>query len=177
MEYEQDVTVEAETTTESSPEENEQETTDSEVVENTVPDVQANLRIALQKERERRKAAEAQLQRPQYQEPVQEDDTVKRFLNVEATTLINNKLLTDPAFKDRVDLVKDEMETTGRTLEDADNAVLARLFREMNFQTEEKPKNVPPNQLPNTATPETPKVDPSVKAELDEFDRMAKSFG
>lgn len=155
----------------------EQPTIDSEVVENPVSDVNANLRRALQKERDRRKQAEAQLRNVQV-EPVEEDDAVRRFTNVEATTLINNKLLLDPSFKERLDLVKYEMESTGKTIEDADNAVLARLFREMTLGqvSEERPATLI-NQLPKKATPEGKRIPDEVQAELDQFDEMAKSFG
>ena len=163
---------------ESTPQE-EQELTGSEPVETPVSDIQKNLKIALQKERERRKAAEAQLRQPQYQAPESEDETVRRFLNVEATTLINNKLLTDPSFRDRVDLVKDEMLRTGKNIDDADNAVLAKLFRDMTEgQTEETIKAQPPKQLKTQASPETEeKVSPETQAEIDQFDRAKKAFG
>jgi hypothetical protein len=39
-----------------------------------------------------------------------EDDTVKRFLRTEATTMINNKMLTDPNFKDRAPIVASYVE-------------------------------------------------------------------
>jgi hypothetical protein len=170
---------EAETSADSTPVENEQESNDSEVVENTETDVQRNLKIALQKERERRRAAEAQLKQVQYKAPENEDETVKRFLNVEATTLINNKLLTDPSFKDRVDLVQDEMLRTGKNIEDADNAVIARLFRDLTSgQTEETLSAKPPKQLKTNAIPEEKeRISPELQEELDMFDNMAKSFG
>jgi len=174
MDEEKDVEVDA--TEDSSPEAQEDQI-DSEVVENTDP-VSENLKRALQKERARRKSLEAQLQTPKAQE-VSEDDTVRRFLNVEATTLINNKLLTDPAFRDRVDLVQDEMKRTGKQLEDADNAVLARLFQEMALQgSNDKVEQKSLNKLPNTAIPEeTPKVSKETQEELDMFDAMKDSFG
>jgi len=156
----------------------EQETTDSEVVENAVTDIQGNLRIALQKERQRRKDAEAQLRQVQYQDPENEDETVKRFLDVEATTLVNNRLLTDPSFKDRADLVQSEMKATGKTLEDADNAVIARLFRDMTSgQFSEENKSKPIKQIPTTAIPEATRISKEDQEQVDLFDRMAKSFG
>ena len=181
MEEQQGVNVEAETTTTSPVENNEQETIVTEDVQKPVSNVQENLKIALQKERQRRQAAEEQLRQTQaqvYQAP-DEDETVKRFLNVEATTLINNKILTDPSFKDRADLVQDEMKHTGKTIEDADNAVIARLFKEMtSVQDQEQIINKPPQQIKTTAIPEEKeKVDPDIQRELDMFDSMAESFG
>lgn len=166
---------EVETPTDSTPVENEQET-DSEVVENT-SDIQENLKVALQKERERRKAAEAQLKQPAPAPEMNDDPVYQRFQNVEATTLINNKLLTDPTFKDRVDLVQDEMIRTGKSMEDADNAVIARLFRDMTAnQTPEAEKPKVPNNLPNKAIPDNEeKIDPKVQEELDYFDEMEKN--
>lgn len=179
MEEQKDVMVEAETTEDSSPETMEQEAIDSEVVKDAASDVQRNLRIALQKERERRKAAEAQLQQTRYEAPIEEDEAVRRFTNVEAITLINNKILTDPTFKDRADLVQAEMRATGKSIDDADNAVLARLFRDMiETQSPEKRESKSIKQLPTTAIPEEQqKVSPDTQKELDMFDAMAKSFG
>jgi len=180
MEEQQGVNVEAETTTVPPTENNEQETIVTEDVQKPVSNVQENLKIALQKERERRRAAEEQLRtQTQYQAPMEEDETVKRFLNVEATTLINNKILTDPSFKDRADLVQAEMRASGKNIEDADNAVIARLFKEMtSVQDQEQIINKPPQQIKPTAIPEERQViSKEVQSELDMFDAMAKSFG
>lgn len=168
--------VEVDATEDSSPEAQEDQV-ESELVENSDP-VRENLKRALQKERERRKSLEAQLQTPQA--PVEnENEIAKRFNEMEALTLINNKILTDPAFKDRADLVKDEMTRTGKSMEDADNAVLARLFKEMTTQATSEKTEVKSNKsLPNTAIPEEqPKLSKEAQAEVDMFDEMAKSFG
>ena len=42
---------------------------------------------------------------------------------------LTKRRLDDPSFMDRIDLVRKEMETTGKSLEDADNAVLARAIK------------------------------------------------
>jgi len=162
--------------------------TAEEQTEEQTPEVQeenpvaANLKVALQKERQKTKDLEAELQKAPTPAVETEQTVESRFNNMEATTLINNKLLTDPAFKERADLVKDEMVRTGKQLEDADNAVVARLFKEMTSNKEEPntPAETPPNQQPNTATPEEEaggKMTPELQAASDEFDAAAKAFG
>ena len=178
---------EAETSPESSTEENEQDTTvseDAKTQESDGKDFETKYQeslIALRKERQRRRDAEAGNSQPVQRDyaPEEQDDTVKRFLNVEATSLINNKLLTDPSFKERADIVKDEMVRTGKQLEDADNAVLARLFKEsfLNKEEGESPKSKPPKQLPNTAIPEDKRISSENQEALDKFDDMARQFG
>jgi len=165
--------------TESPTENQEQDTKGSEAVENTESDVLVeNYKRAMKKERERRKEAEAQLQQLKSLPVEEQDDTVKRFLNVEATTLINNKLLTDPSFRDRVDFVKKEMIETGKNIDDADNAVIARLFKEMiKSQSLDEPAKPIFNSLPKTATPEDRRISQETQELIDDFDRMAKSFG
>ena len=178
MTQETEVVKEGEPNLEEPTPQEEQDTPVEDDVQSPVSDVQDNLRKALQKERERRKAAEAQLQQQQYQPPQYQDEAVVRFNNVEATTLINNKLLTDPSFKDRADLVQNEMIRTGKTLEDADNAVLAGLFRDMTLESAQSNPSLPIKQLKTTATPEEkPTISKEVQDEIDMFDKVAKSFG
>ena len=181
MEKEQVVEEVEETTPAPTAEEQTEETIVSDDVKTQSP-VEENLLKALQIEREKNKTLTAQTQTPA-PPAVEEEQTVeKRFINMEATTLINNKLLTDAPFKDRVDLVKAEMIRTDKNVEDADNAVVARLFKEMTSNKEEPktPVETPPNQQPNTATPEEEaggKMTPELQAASDEFDAAAKAFG
>jgi len=167
--------------TESSTENQEQDTNGSEAVENTESDVLVeNYKRAMKKERERRKEAEAKLaERPVVeQEPIDQDDTVKRFLNTEALALVTNKIVTDPAFRAVAEEVKVEMIKTGKPLEDSYNAVLARLFKEMTKgQSLDEPVKPIFNQLPKTATPEDKRISQETQELIDDFDRMAKSFG
>jgi len=99
----------------------------------------ANIQKAIEKEneklrkiREEKKEALNQPVQETEQKPVQsnEPSVEQQFYDNINLTKLNNKMLTDPSFRERADLVKHEMETTGKSLEDADNAVLARVLRE-----------------------------------------------
>jgi hypothetical protein len=108
----------------------------------------------LREAREERKAVNSQ---PASQEPEgveQEWENIKN--TVKTIPQLNQKIMElekskQPYFDDRKDLVFNMMRTTGMTLDQADDAVLARIMRE-NLQAEKQQPHY--NSLKISATPE-----------------------
>lgn len=69
------------------------------------------------------------------------------------------KIAKDPGFKDRLDLVEEQM-ASGKTLEEADNAVLADIARKMMTSSESKP-STPPQTLNPIAAQEPSRPKPT----------------
>lgn len=162
----------SQTQEESSTTATEQETTVKEDVKNPESDVSReyekeksnlrNIREAIKKERERLESLKSQApSETVYEPPVQAqapegDDAVRRFLQAEANSLLALKMQTDPTFRDRLDIVRKEMENNpGLNVEDADNRVKSRLFDEIVKQSSSNGEvNVETNKLTTDTIPE-----------------------
>ena len=202
MNEEQEVVNKGEVETPSTPtvENNEQATNDSEVVENSEADVEkanqqlSNIQKAIEQENEKlrkireEKKAEIQPVQPEQKEQPQ-TEVAKEFYDNIRLTKLNNKMLTDPSFKERAELVKQEMETTGKDIEDADNAVLARALRasqEVAQPSNNQQQQITPSaeQAPINSEQKSIKGDnafsavtESKSAEAQEYQRIMKEVG
>lgn len=126
---------------------------------------------ALREERQKRKAKDteleevkarlAQLEGQEEEEP-EEEEAPKRYRQTKAEALseLAIKLVKDPGFKDRLDLVEEKM-TQGMTLEAADNAVLADIARKMMTSSEGTSPQSAPKSINPTAIPESPSRRPT----------------
>lgn len=153
---------EAETVIDPSSIENEQDEINSEVVKPQESDgkdykkLYENVKTALQAERQKRKEVPAvSVEKAAMQEPQEQtDEAYNRFLKVEATTYINNKLQTDPSFKDRIQEVTKYVEQ-GYTVDQADNLALADIARMVIQEaTKGEPENKSLNQINTKAVVE-----------------------
>lgn len=153
---------EAETVIDPSSIENEQDESNSEVVKPQESDgkdykkLYENVKTALQAERQKRKEVPAvSVEKAAMQEPQEQtDEAYNRFLKVEATTYINNKLQTDPSFKDRIQEVTKYVEQ-GYTVDQADNLALADIARMVIQEaTKGEPENKSLNQINTKAVVE-----------------------
>lgn len=151
--------------------------TDSEEVKETEPAIsqdaieKENYKRALQKEREKFKKlqeenkalAKAQTEaktetlQPQVSEPDSTDDINQQWHEMRADVYLTKKMQEDPSFRDRVEFVKQEMESDpSLTAEMADMKVKTRLFDEMISEENQEPVK-PIKQIKSTATPEPTK--------------------
>ena len=152
-----DVNEVAEPSSEPSAEEVKQDPIVSEDVKPQESEVESNLKKALQAERERRKdeqkkreELEARLADQNYTQTDNSDEAYQRFLKVEAETKITSKMLNDPTFKERVDLVKDTMERTGYDVDMADAIVKAQIYDQLIKESPKgQEKSEPPKQFKN----------------------------
>ena len=134
-------------------------------------DIVENYKRAMQKEREKRKKLQEQLNQVKAQPQSQEEDDPydqekEEFEQIKADNLITRKLVSDPTFKDRVDLVKDYMEQhPGVDVDQADDAVLANFTRSALSEAKQVTQPVP-NQITTSAVPETSAPPP--RANLDD---------
>jgi hypothetical protein len=159
MNEEMDVTsVGAETTSEST-ENNEQVSSDSEVVNTQETGGKDYKAIAEQlskdiKEKNRKiqelksKQSEVRAVEPE----MSDDETVRRFVQTEANATIALKLQTDPSFKDRVDIVQNYVRE-GYTIDMADKLAKADIMdRILSAGTSDveinKPKQIQPTAIP-----------------------------
>lgn len=127
---------------------------------------------ALREERQKRKAKDSELEevkarlaqlesQDEEEEPEEEEQPKKRRqTKAEALSELAIKLVKDPGFRDRLDLVEEKM-SQGMTLEAADNAVLADIARKMMTSTEGKAPQVAPKSINPTAIPESPSMRPT----------------
>lgn len=151
---------EAETVIDPSSIENEQDEINSEVVKPQESDgkdykkLYENVKTALQAERQKRKEVQPVQAEVVTQPQEQTDEAYNRFLKVEATTYINNKLQTDPSFKDRIQEVTKYVEQ-GYTVDQADNLALADIARMVIQEaTKGEPENKSLNQINTKAVVE-----------------------
>lgn len=127
------------------------------------------VREAMQTERKERKKLQADLKYRKANEDkgLFDDKQVQpsvdeRVLKAEANSLIAIKLAQDPAFKDRMSLVQDEMEISGKGLEDADSAIKARLYDQVSAEMPQLAQAQQlPTQLTSSATQEQSSFQPS----------------
>jgi hypothetical protein len=110
-------------------------------------EINENLKKAIKEEREKRKKDPV---KPK--EPESEDEEWQEWEEVKTTVAMVKLQEQDPTFNDRKDLVIDEMKRTGKSLEDANNSVLASLIRYSMSTPEQAPKS--PNTIRPSATPE-----------------------
>lgn len=126
---------------------------------------------ALREERNKRKQTSSELEElkarlaqleSQEEEPEEEEEAPKRYRQTKAEALseLAIKLVKDPGFKDRLDLVEEKM-TQGMTLEAADNAVLADIARKMMTSSVGTSPQSVPNSINPTAIPEAPSMRPT----------------
>ena len=146
---------------------------EEESVEETEPAIsqdaieKENYKRALQKERAKRKDAQKAVEaleaektttpEPQVSEPESTDDINQQWQKMQADVYLTKKMQEDPSFKDRVDLVRQEMESDLTiTAEMADMRVKSNIFDEMHSEEpQEEVKKI--KQIKNTATPEPTK--------------------
>lgn len=121
-----------------------------------------NKRKQTSSELEELKARLAQLEGKEEEEPEEEEEAPKRYRQTKAEALseLAIKLVKDPGFKDRLDLVEEKM-TQGMTLEAADNAVLADIARKMMTSSVGTSPQSVPNSINPTAIPEAPSMRPT----------------
>lgn len=121
-----------------------------------------NKRKQTSSELEELKARLAQLEGKEEEEPEEEEEAPKRYRQTKAEALseLAIKLVKDPGFKDRLDLVEEKM-TQGMTLEAADNAVLADIARKMMTSSAGTSPQSVPNSINPTAIPEAPSMRPT----------------
>jgi hypothetical protein len=125
---------------------------------------EARYKEALKNMRTQRKEAEQAYQPNQTQpQPVGDTETTdvekqwSDVLHISSKVPVLEKMISDPTFKDRQHLVLQEMQLSGKGIEDADNAVLARMMKESITSVVAEPVNQP-TQLRSTATPEQRQV-------------------
>lgn len=136
-------------------------------------DVYESVRDSMQKERAEKREAQLrvkELEALQTEPQVEADDVMleKRVLQSEANSLIAIKLAKEPGFAKRMSLVEDEMRSSGKSLEEADASIKAKLYDQM-AQSEDQPATLP-NQLNSTAIPEQTDWKPSGDAVKDLMD-------
>lgn len=126
---------------------------------------------ALREERQKRKQKDSELEEvkarlaqleSQEEEEPEEEEAPKRYRKTKAEALseLAIKLVKDPGFKDRLDLVEEKM-AQGMTLEAADNAVLADIARKMMSSSEGKAPQSVPKSINPSAIPEAPSMRPT----------------
>jgi hypothetical protein len=127
---------------------------------------------ALREERQKRKQKDSELEElrerlariesKEEEEPEEEEEAPKRYRQTKAEALseLAIKLVKDPGFKDRLDLVEEKM-AMGMTLEAADNAVLADIARKMMSSPQGSSPQRVPNSINPTAIPEAPSKRPT----------------
>lgn len=139
-----------------------------------VPDHRDNYKEAIKREeerlkkvlkdtREQRRQAELQTYQqpvvPANQEPQSDIERKWEEVQVKAAEVdVLKKMVQDQSFKDRQHLVMQEMQITGKDIEAADDAVLARMMRE-NITSGGAEEHNLPKQLQSSATPERPNLD------------------
>lgn len=102
--------------------------------------------------------------------PVQEDETVKRFIRTEALTMVNNKMLTDTTFKDRAPIVSSYIEQ-GYTFDMADKLAKADIMDKLLAESsQEQAQYQIPKQITPKAIPE-PTVQQSTGNVLDDIEK------
>jgi hypothetical protein len=154
--------------------EDEESEEESEVSQDAIE--KENYKRALQKEREKSKKLQEEKRalemaksesmtstpEPQVSEPDSTDDINQQWERMKADVYLTRKMQEDPSFKDRLDLVRQEMENDhSLTAEAADMKVKSNIFDEMRKSFEEPQENKKIiKQIKSTATPE-PNVKPT----------------
>ena len=149
--------------------ENKEQGNDGQAVEkqdNQSTDIVENYKRAMQKEREKRKKLQEQLNQVQTRPQSQEDDHYvdedKELDRLKTENWITRKLVEDPTFRDRSPSVLALMEENpGMTIEQADNAILADFTRKMLSNAQQvKESNPVPNQITTSAVSEAQSTQP-----------------
>jgi hypothetical protein len=121
-------------------------------------DIHSNLQRAIEQEKDKlRKLREQRreiVSQPKTENEDESDEDKKWRMQQEAKTDVAIKLASDPSFKERQDLVMEEMNRSGKALEDADALVKSRLFDEVLKSSAPSPTPSYPNQINPSATPE-----------------------
>ena len=128
-----------------------EEVVESEQPETVDADIYASVKEGLKREREEKKKLKEQLVKLQSKEEV-EVTPQQEIAEATAKADIAIKLASDPTFTERKALVEDEMIATGRTLEEADAMIKAKLFDQLNQVAPQTNENL--NQINTQATPE-----------------------
>ena len=167
----EDVEVEAATTSDSSPEENEQEpveetqpasegekTQDSDVEKRRLQAALREARERIRAEKAKRLEAEALISRQPAEtlETGTPEEIQRRFVDAEARSAISYLHLKDPTIADRLDIIEEIMEKTGKTVEEADKEAKSILYDQV-FTKGDSEANLTKTIKPAAVPEETPR--------------------